>query len=337
MGFKYASVSPFQFCFSLFDCKNGITLSEEVLTPISIVEQVKYGADEEKQIEWDKRGMLFKDLTKEEMSKGEYWLVCRVVKTVKLKIGDEEKEGVRVPVGWGAISLREAIGDQAEEGQPLEDISAFSYVDDSSDRRSRKRMEETIPAVSFKVYEKPTDMPCQEALMRLTSGGGGGGLKDIDMTISVASRLDPIPNEHAHLGLLKKVGKSTRVVDRLSLFIHTTSSQAFDRTRNELYVSLTDGIFPDCPKNTFVTVTMSVKQFSGQEVKCLSLGTNGEMTNEVTFTIDKRFVYFFSLLLFFCLFSLFSFLFLSFSSSFHWCSKKNKNSFSFSFFFFFFF
>ena len=289
MSFKYVSVSPLQFFFSIFDRKMGITLSEEVMIPISIVEQVKYGPEEEKNIEWDKRGMVFKDLTKEEMSKGEYWLVCRVVKTVKLKVGEEEKEGVRVPVGWGAISLREAIGDQAGEGGGgLEGISAFSYVDEGTDRRSRKRMEESIPPCSFKVYEKPTAMSCQEALMRLTAPEGVEGLNNMGMTISVASRLDPIPNEHAHLGLLKKVGKTAQVVDRLSLFIHTTSSQAFDRNRNDLYVTLTDGIFPDCPKDTFVTITMAVKQFSGQEVKCLSLGRGGEMVSEVTFTVEKK-------------------------------------------------
>jgi len=112
------------------------------------------------------------------------------------------------------------------------------------------------------------------------------GLIDLDMTVTMACRLDPIPNEHAHLGLVKKIGKNVQIADRLSLFIHTTSSQAFDRTRNCLYVNITDGMFPDCPKDTKAEITMSVKQFSGKEVTCLSLG-KGEPSNEVTFAIDK--------------------------------------------------
>ena len=287
MSFKFNSVSPFLFGYSIFDQKMGITLSEEIILPISIVEQVRYKNEEEKLIDSEKRGMLFKDLTKEEMSKGEYWLICRVVKLMTMKFGDEEKEGVRVPVGWGAIPLHEAIGDQAGG---LEEISAFTYVDEGggamSERKSRKRMEESIPPRTFQVYQKPTDMTCQDMLMKVTSKSVQG-LVDLDMSVSVACRMDPIPNEHSHLGLAKKVGKNVQIADRLSLFIHTTSSQAFDRTRDGLYVTVTDGFFPDCPKDTFVTITMSVKQFSGKELNCLSLG-KGEPTSEVTFVIDKN-------------------------------------------------
>ena len=289
MSFRYSVIAPLQFYFSLFDRRTRSFLTEEALTPLTIVDQVKFHADDDKAIDPEKRPVVFKDLMKEEVSGGDLFFVVRMVRLGKMKIGGEEQDGVRIPIGWGAAPIRSLFGDT----ETLEEISAFAYVDESGgshgdaedERKHKKRMEDDLPRTAVKVYEKPQDVPVIDFIDTLTSERAHSYSEEA--VVSLACRLDPIPNEHVHLRLLKRIGKSAVVGERLCNFVHTTSSQAFAKQRDDLYVTLDSAIFPECPPATTVSITMSVRQFSGQPVQCITLGRGGDPVIEATFTVER--------------------------------------------------
>ena len=288
MSFKYPSMTTLQFFFSLFNKNLNRFVTEEVLSTITIVEQVKYQAEESKLVEGPKRGSIFKDLVKADVDGKAVYLVCRMVRVGKLQIEDQEVDGLRVPVGWGILSLKDAIGGADED----KEISAFAYVDEAGtlSKSKRKPMEEELPTVTMKVYEKPYKDAVEGFLQTIISATEKNDMAGFvqEAEVSLACRLDPLPNEHVHLGLLKRVGKHAAVAERTTTFVHTTSSQAFAKPRDELYCTLSHAEFPEVIEHSYAIITMSVRQFSGQAVNCIMMGRRGELVSDATFTTEKH-------------------------------------------------
>ena len=256
----------------------------------SVVDQVNLNEEGEKVVNVEKAGVIFKDLMAGEL-KEELQLVCRVVRQnafgAGLSIGEDLEQSTRVAGGWGLIPVDELICTDKE----FERTNSFSFVIEGGmsqmrTEKERKIGEEVSPQKIY-LYEKPADMSRADMLLILV----GEKMKPFSMRedgyLNVVAVLNPIPNEHVHLRLLRRFGKNTGIGERLSNTIHTTSSQAYVKFRDELYVTLESGIFPHCNPKTQILISMSVKQFSGLPVACLLLGRNSELTSEVTFSLSK--------------------------------------------------
>ena len=105
--------------------------------------------------------------------------------------------------------------------------------------------------------------------------------------VELAMEDDPLPNEHAHLNLLRRIAVPPPIVlERTCLNTHVTSSQSFAKRSNKLYVTIVGGMFPGVPRFVTPRLTVSVRMLSGWQVnKTLSVGVTRDISDPLLPTV----------------------------------------------------
>jgi hypothetical protein len=165
------------------------------------------------------------------------------------------------------VSIREFIHhimeSQADGLQSFRDLSSSESSDISSLISSSSTSFD--PTVRRGSAISPSPSPSLSSFSLSSSGIG---------KVELAMEDDPLPNEHAHLNLLRRISSPPPIVlERTCLTTHVTSSQSFARRSNKLYVTIVGGMFPNLPSYVVPRVTVSVRMLSGWQVnKTVSIG-----------------------------------------------------------------